>query len=254
MIRRREFIAELAGVAAWPLAAWAQQPGKLPTIGFIGGRDWPDHSIPFLRRLGELGWVEGRNILVEFRWIDGSPEAARALLTEFVRLKVDVIHTLTNADALEAKRATSVIPIVAFAEEPLRTGLVTSLARPGGNVTGMTDQVAEAAGKRVGLLREVVPALRRLAIMTGGVTPEDVLQIGEVQAAAGALGIEVSVLEIRRTEDIALAFDTLKDRADALYITDSAIFAYIHERISSLALAQRLPTISSALYWPRWGA
>jgi putative ABC transport system substrate-binding protein len=166
-----------------------------------------------------------------------------------------VIHTLWNADALEAKRATSVIPIVAFAEEPLRTGLVTSLARPGGNVTGVTDQVAEVAGKRVGLLREVVPALRRLAIMTGGVTPEDVLQIGEVQAVAGALGIEVSVLEIRRTEDIALAFDTLKDRAEALYIAESTwIITANMERITTLALARRLPTISSARYWPREGA
>src|SRR5262245_44475431 len=256
MIRRREFIAGFGGAAAvWPLAARAQQPGKLPTIGFLGPRNWTNLTIPFLRRLGELGWVEGRNILVEFRWRDGSPEADRALLTEFVRLKVDVIHTVTNADALEAKRATSVIPIVAFAEEPLRTGLVTSLARPGGNVTGVTDQVAEAAGKRVGLLREVVPALRRLAIMTGGVTLEDVLQIGEVQAAAGALGIEVSVLEIRRTEDIALAFDTLKGRAEALYITESAFIIIDNvQRITTLALGQRLPTISSARYWPDTGA
>ncbi len=256
MIRRREFIAGLGGAAAvWPLAARAQQPGKLPTIGFLGPRGWTGLTTPFLRRLRELGWVGGRNILVEFRWIDGSPEATRALLTDFVRLKVDVIHTVTNADALEAKRATSVIPIVAFAEEPLRTGLVTSLARPGGNVTGVTDQVAEAAGKRVGLLREVVPALRRLAIMTGGVTPEDVLQIGEVRAAAGALGIEVSVLEIRRTEDIALAFDTLKDRAEALYITESPFIIIPNvERITTLALAQRLPTISSLSYWPRGGA
>jgi len=130
----------------------------------------------------------------------------------------------------------------------------TSLARPGGNVTGVTDQVAEAAGKRVGLLREVVPALRRLAIMTGGVTPEDVLQIGEVQAAAGALGIEVSVLEIRRTEDIALAFDTLKDRAEALYITDSAfIISDNIQRITTLALGQRLPTVSSNRLWPEAG-
>jgi len=254
-MRRREFITGLGSSAAWPLKARAQRPGKLPTIGFLGARGWTAFTTPFLRRLGELGWVEGRNILVEFRWKDGSPEATRAFLTEFVRLKVDVIHTLTNADALEAKRATSVIPIVAFAEEPLRTGLVTSLARPGGNVTGVTDQVAEAAGKRVGLLREVVPALRRLAIMTGGVTPEDVLQIGEVQAAAGALGIEVSVLEIRRTEDIALAFDTLKDRAEALYITESAFIIIDNvQRITTLALGQRLPTISSARYWPRAGA
>jgi putative tryptophan/tyrosine transport system substrate-binding protein len=253
-MRRREFIAGL-GAAAWPVVARGQQPGKLPTIGFLGPRHWTNFTAPFLRRLRELGWVEDRNILVEFRWKDGSPEAARAFVTEFVRLKVEVIHTLTNADALEAKRATSVIPIVAFVEEPLRTGLVTSLARPGGNVTGVTDQVAEVAGKRVGLLREFVPALRRLAIMTGGVTPEDVLQIGEVQAAAGALGIEVSVLEIRRTEDIALAFDTLKDSAEALYITDSPfIINPKAEMITTLALAQRLPTISSLRHWPFAGA
>jgi putative tryptophan/tyrosine transport system substrate-binding protein len=255
-IGRRELMVTLGGaVAAWPPAARAQQSGKLPTIGFIGARDWRDFSIPFLRRLGELGWVEGRNILVEFRWTDGSLEATRAFLTEFVRFKVDVIHTLVNADALEAKRATSVIPIVACTEEPLRTGLVTSLARPGVNVTGVTDQVTEVASKRVGLLREVLPVLRRLAIMTGGVAPEDVLQIGDVQAVAGALGIEVTVLEIRRTEDIALAFDTLKDRAEALYIAESTwIITGNMERITTLALAQRLPTISSARYWPREGA
>src|SRR5258708_19310617 len=250
MIRRREFIAGVGGAAAvWARAARAQQRGKLPTIGFLGPRGWTNLTIPFLHRLRELGWVEGRNILVEFRWIDGSPEATRALLTDFVRLKVDVIHTVTNADALEAKRATSVIPIVAFAEEPLRTGLVTSLARPGGNVTGVTDQVAEAAGKRGGLLPGVVPALRRLAIMTGGVTPEDVLQIGEVRAAAGAPGIEVSVLEIRRTEDIARAFDTLKDRAQGVDITESPFIIIPHvERITTLALAQRLHTISHLSY------
>jgi putative ABC transport system substrate-binding protein len=149
-MKRREFIAGLGGAAAaWPVAARGQQPGKFPTIGVVAERGW-DYSILFLRRLGELGWVEGRNILVEFRWIDGSPEATRAFLTEFVRLKVDVIHTLSNVDALEAKRATSVIPIVAWAEEPLRTGLVTSLARPDGNVTGVTDQVAEVAAKESG--------------------------------------------------------------------------------------------------------
>jgi putative tryptophan/tyrosine transport system substrate-binding protein len=233
----------------------ADEVFELPTIGFIGERWWPDNSIPFLRRLGELGWVEGRNILFEFRWKDGSPEATRAFLAEFVRLKVDAICTLSTSDALEAKRATSVIPIVAYAEEPLRSSLVTSLARPGGNVTGVADQVAETASKRVGLLREVVPALRRLAIMTAGFAAEDVLQIDEVQAVAGALGIEVSVLNIRRIEDIALAFDTLKDRADALYITDSEfLLTFNIEWITTLALAQRLPAISTARYWPRLGA
>ena len=253
-MRRREFITLGGAAAVWPLAARAQQPGKLPTIGFLSGHTAAAATAAFLRRLRELGWVEGRNIAVEYRWAEGRPEATREFLAEFVRLKVDVIHTTGNADALEAKRATSVIPIVAaFAGEPLRTGLVASLARPGGNVTGLSSQLAEVAGKRVELLREVVPGLRRLAIMTG-VAPEDVLQIGDVQAAAGALGIEVSVLEIRRTEDIALAFDTLKGRAEALYISNSPfIIIPNRERITTLALGQRLPTISSLRFWPQAG-
>jgi len=257
MIRRREFIAGLGGAAAVsPLATRAQQPGKLPTIGFLGSTSATSGAITatFLRRLRELGWVEGRNIAVEYRWTDGRTEAVAESLAEFVRLKVDVIHTIGNAAALEAKRATSVIPIVAaFAGEPLRTGLVASLARPGGNVTGLSSQQSEAAGKRVELLREVVPGLRRLAIMTTD-TPEEVLQIGDIQAAAGALGIDVSVLEVRRTEDIVLMFNTLKGPAEALYISNSGfIIIPNRERITTLALRQRLPTISSVRTWPDAG-
>jgi putative ABC transport system substrate-binding protein len=255
MIRRRELIAGLGTAAAWPLTARAQQPGKLPTIGFLG----PGHSsaagpfiAPFLRRLRELGWVEGRNIAVEYRWTEGRREATEEFLAEFVRLKVDVIHTIGNVDALEAKEATSVIPIVgAFAGEPIRSGLVPSLARPGGNVTGLSSQYAETAGKRIELLREVAPGLRRLALMTA-FAPEDVLTIGDVQAAAGTLGLEVIALEIRRTEDVAIAFDTLKGRAEAMYIT-TRVAAADRERIATLALGQRLPTISSLRSWPDAG-
>jgi len=256
-MRRREFIAGLGGAAACPLVARAQQPGKLPTIGFLGSTSTTSGAITatFLRRLRELGWVEGRNIAVEYRWTDGGTEAVTESLAEFVRLKVDVIHTIGNAAALEAKRATSVIPVVAaFAGEPLRTGLVASLARPGGNVTGLSSQQSEAAGKRVELLREVVPDLRRLAIMTTD-TPEEILQVGDVQAAAGAFGIDLSVLEIRRTEDIALMFNTLKGPAEALYISNSGfIIIPNRERITTLALGQRLPTISSVRGWPDAGA
>jgi len=254
-MRRREFIAGLGSAAAWPVAARAQQPGKLPTIGYLGGTAAAtDSALPaLLRRLRELGWVEGRNIAIEYRWTEGRTEAATEFLAEFVRLKVDVIHTLGNAYALEAKRATSVIPIVALAGDPVGTGLVASLARPGGNVTGFSTQLTEAAGKRVELLREVVPGLRRLAIMADFV-PESVLQISEVQAAAGKLGLELITLEIRRTEDIALAFDTLKDRADALYIANSAFTAANRLRIILLALGLRLPTICASRNWPEAGA
>jgi putative tryptophan/tyrosine transport system substrate-binding protein len=169
---------------------------------------------------------------------------------------VDVIHTISTANALEAKRTTSVIPIVAAsAGEALRTGLVASLGRPGGNVTGVAVQSGEVAGKRVGLLREIVPGLRHLALMTS-FAPEDVLTIGDVQTAAGALGIEVSVLEIRRTEDIAPAFDTIKGRAEALYVSASPFIidnVTNPERTATLALGQRLPTISSNRFWPEAG-
>ena len=135
---RRDFITLLGGAAAWPLAAHAQQPGKLPIIGYLGSSTLSAMSqwtASFVQRLRELGWVEGRNILVEFRWKDGSPEATRAFLTEFVRLKVDVIHAPTNADALEAKRATSVIPIVAWAEEPTTTQKAPLLHFAGGHTS-----------------------------------------------------------------------------------------------------------------------
>jgi putative tryptophan/tyrosine transport system substrate-binding protein len=254
-MRRREFIAGLSA-AAWPLAAQAQQTGKLPTIGFLGfSRRTAENeaTVPFLRRLRELGWFEGRNIAVEYRWTEGSAEAAKEFLADFVRLKVDVIHTIGNADALEAKRATSVIPIIAvFAGEPIRTGLVSNLARPDGNVTGLSSQVSEAAGKRIELLRQVVPGLRRFAIM-GTVTPEDRLQISDVKEAAGALGLEVIALEIRRTEDIAIAFDALIGRAEAMYITNGGLAAANRERITNLALGQRLPTVSSIRAWPDAG-
>src|SRR5215472_7404543 len=250
-MRRRDFIAGVGSAAAWPVLARAQQPGKLPTIGFLGANMNRRATAAFQRRLRELGWVEGRNIAVEYRWTEGRREAATEFLAEFVRLKVDVIHTTATAIALEAKAATSIIPIVAtFIGEPVRTGLVASLARPGGNITGLASQVSEAAGKRVELLREVVPGLRRLAIMASVFfDPESVLQIGDVQAAAGALGLQVIALEIWRTEDIALAFDTLKGRAEALYIANSAHLAVNRERVITLALGQRLPTISSVRDW-----
>jgi putative tryptophan/tyrosine transport system substrate-binding protein len=165
-LRRREFITLLGWAASWPLAARAQQPGKLPTIGFFGqttrsaASEW---VAAFVQRLRELGWIEGRNIAIEYRWSEGRQERFAEIAAEFVRLKVDVIVTSGTPQVLAAKQATSVIPIVfATAGDPVGTGLVPSLARPGGNVTGLSNQVPELAGKRLELLREVVPGLRRL--------------------------------------------------------------------------------------------
>jgi putative ABC transport system substrate-binding protein len=207
-LRRRDFITLLGGGAAgaWPLAARAQQPAKLLTVGFLGpttpsvASQW---VAAFERRLRELGWVEGRNIAIEFRWAEGRSERFADFAVEFVRIKVDIIVTWGNA-VLAAKQATSVIPIVfAAATDPVGSGLVASLARPGGNVTGLSSQHADAAGKRLELLREVVPGLRRLAVMANVGVPDPVLEMGEIQAAAGTLGLDVANLEIRRAEDIA---------------------------------------------------
>jgi putative ABC transport system substrate-binding protein len=182
-MRRRKFITLLGGAAvAWPLTAGAQQTAKLPTIGYLGGggpisqRAWVD---AFAQRLRELGWVEGRNVAIEYRWGEGRPERYAEIAAEFVRLKVDVIFAGGTEAAVAAKQATSVIPIVfPTAGDPVGSGLVSSLSRPGGNVTGLSNQASDIPAKRLELLREVLPGLRRLAVManadySGGVTERE---------------------------------------------------------------------------------
>jgi putative tryptophan/tyrosine transport system substrate-binding protein len=248
VIRRREFITLLGGAAAaWPLSARAQQPAKLPIIGFLVSGTPTSHGqwvAAFVQRLRELGWIEGRTIAIEVRWAEGRSERLAEIATEFVRLKVDVIVTHSAAPVLAAKQASSVIPIVfAVAGDPVSTGLVASLARPGGNVTGLSVQQTDLAGKRLELLREVVPGLRRLAIMTNVDAPAAVQEMGEVQAAARTLGLNVATFEIRRAEDIALAFEALKGRADPLYVCNDPLVNTNRIRINTLANTARLPTI-----------
>src|SRR6516162_4643723 len=248
-IRRRKFLATLLGGAAtWPLAARAQQPAKLPTIGFLGANTpavqirW---TAAFVQRLRELGWIEGRTIAIEFRWAEGRSERAAEIVAEFVRQKVDVIVTGGTEYVLAAKQVTSVIPIVfSNVGDPVDSGLVAGLARPGGNVTGLSIQGTDTAGKRVELLRDVIPSLRRLAIMANVGNPAVVLELRQVQAVARTLGLEVTTLEIRRAEDITPAFEALKSRADALYIVPDPIADTHRVRINTLALGTRLPTIS----------
>jgi putative tryptophan/tyrosine transport system substrate-binding protein len=249
-LKRREFITLVGGtVIAQPLAAHAQEPGKRPTIGFLGAdaagwRPWTD---AFVARLRELGWIEGRTIAIEYRWSEGRPERVAEIAAEFVRRKVDVITTLGTAVAT-VKRATTVIPIVfAIALDPVGGGLVASLARPGGNVTGLSLQAIDLASKRLELLREIVPRLRRLAIILDPDYPSAVLEMGEVQAAARTLGLEVvPPLEIRRAEDIAPAFAALRGQADALYVVVDALVDANLAQIIALVLSARLPTIYPA--------
>jgi len=247
-IGRRELLVALGGAAvAWPLAVRAQQSGKLQTIGFMGqstrsaASEW---VAPFVQRLRELGRIEGRTVTIEYRWAEGREERIAQIAAEFVRLKVDIVVTSGTPEVLAAKQATSVIPIVfATAGDPVANGLIDSLARPGGNVTGLSLQSNDIAGKRLGLLREVVPGLGRLAILANVSNPFSVLELGETRAAARMLGLEADSLEIRQGEDIATAFEAVKGRAEAVYVCTDGLVNANRIRINTLALAARLPTM-----------
>jgi putative tryptophan/tyrosine transport system substrate-binding protein len=250
-MKRREFIALISAAAApslfWPLAARAQQPGKLPTIGFLGSATLLVESqrvAAFVQRLRQLGWIENRNVAIEYRWAEGRTERFTELAAEFARLKVDLIVAATTPAVIAAKQATSVIPIViTTANDPVATGLVASLARPGGNVTGLSNQMADTAAKRLELLREVVPGLRRLAILANVDNPGAVLDTREAQAAASAVGLEVTIVEIRRAEEIAPLFEAFKGPTDALYVVADPLMNTNRIRISTSALGARLPTM-----------
>ena len=249
-MKRRTFITLLGGAAAaWPLAARAQQP-KLPTIGFLGANSpslQSQWTAAFVQRLRELGWIEGRNLTIEYRWAEGRFDRSPALAAELVQRKVDVIVTHATANVVAAMQATSLIPIVfAAVADPVGNKLVASLARPGGNVTGLSNQIPDLAGKRLELLRELVPGLRRLAMMVHVGVSNVVMEMGEVQAAGRTLGLDVVVLEIRRAEDIPPAIDALQGRADAIYVQSDPLFTSNRVRINGLALSARWPTIHGA--------
>jgi len=212
------------------------------TIGFLGqstrsaASEW---TAAFVQRLRELGWTENRTITIEYRWAEGREERFAEIAAEFARLKVDAIIASGTPAVIASRQATSVIPIVF----PVASGLVATLARPGGNVTGLATLGADLAGKRLELLREVVPGLRRLAIMGNVANVFTVLELHELQGAAHTLGLEVATLEIRRAQDIAPAFEALKSRADALYVCPEGLASTNRIRINTLALGERLPTM-----------
>jgi putative tryptophan/tyrosine transport system substrate-binding protein len=256
-MRRREFIALIVGVTAmWPVATLAQQTGKIPTIGFLGASasGFAPWAAAFVARMRELGWVEGRTVAIEYRWSEGRPERYAEIAAEFVRLKVDVILTVGSAVPI-VKQATTTIPIVfAVAIDPVGSGLVASLGKPGGNVTGLSIQANELAGKRLELLREVVPQLRRLAIMFNADNTQPVLEMGETQADARRLGLEITPIAIRRADDIAPAFQDLRTKADAVYVAVDQLIVANRARILTFALDERLPTIFSERDFVKAGA
>src|SRR5215813_8339460 len=238
-IARRDLITLLGGAAAsWPLAARAQQAGKLPTIGFLGSATPLVESqrvAAFVQRLRQLGWIEGHNLGIEYRWAEGGSERFAEIAAEFVRLKVDLIVASTTPAAIAAKQATAVIPIVfASVGDPVGTGLVASLARPAGNLTGLSNLLHDTATKRLELLREVVPNLRRLAIIANVDNPATVLTMREVQVTAPTLGLDVTRLEIHRGEDIAPSFESLKGRAEALFVAPDPLVNTNRVRINTL--------------------
>ena len=246
-MRRREILGVLGGVAAWPLSARAQQQaGKLPTVGFLGTGTPTTHSqwlTAFVQRMRELGWIEGRNLAIEHRWAEGRNERFAEIAAEFVRMKVDVIVTGGSA-VPAAKQATSTIPIVfGVGTDPVGAGYVASLARPGGNVTGLSQQRTDTAGKRLELLREVFPGMRRLAVMGNVGNPSTMLEMDEVQTIGRTLGLDVAKIEVRKTEDIAAGFQALKGRVEALYVASEPLALTNRVRIITLAQDAKLPTI-----------
>jgi putative ABC transport system substrate-binding protein len=250
-MRRREFIALLGGASAWPAAARGQQIiSKLPVIGFLG-QSTPfaekERAAVFTQRLHELGWIDGRTVAIEYRWGEGRTERFAEIAAEFVRLGVDVIVTGGTPAVLAAKQATTVTPIVfATAGDPVGMGLAASLARPGGNVTGLSVQAVDLAGKRIDLLREAIPGFRRLAAMGNVGNPIIVFELSELGSAAHRLGVQMEMLEIRQSQDIAPAVEGVKSRADALYVCQDLLTLGNRLRINTLALGARLPVMHAS--------
>jgi len=217
-MKRREFITLLGGAVAWPLPASAQQTPKLPTIGFLSPTTASVENqrvAAFVHRLRELGWIEGRTGGIKLRWAEVRSERAAEIVAEFVGQKVDAIISRGAVSVLAAKQAASVVIPIVFAEgDPVGTGFVVSLAPPGGNVTGLPFQQADLAVKRLELLREVVPTLRRLAILAVAGNPVTLRDMREVEAEAGTFGLTVITVEIRRIENIAPGLKAREDRAD----------------------------------------
>jgi putative ABC transport system substrate-binding protein len=246
-MRRREFLGVAGGALTWPLAATAQPSTKLPTIGFFSPTTpttTPQRTVAFVQRLRELGWEEGRSIVIEYRWGEGLNERPAEIAAEFVRLKVDVIVTSGTLAVRAVKNATSSIPVVfTVLADPVGDKIVASLARPGGNITGLSNQSTELAPKRLELLREIKPRLRYLGILSNADNPGSKGEALESTTAARALGIEVVIPELNRSEQLIAAFDEFRERVEAIYVVSDPLVNANRLRIHTLSVAARIPTI-----------
>jgi putative ABC transport system substrate-binding protein len=250
-MRRRDFLTLLGGVvASAPLAASAQEARKPPRIGFLGNSTATLEANlvgPFRDGLRDLGYVEGRNLLIEYRWAEGNYERFPSLIAELIALKADVIVTAGTPAAVAVKKATASIPLVMVAVgDPVGTGLVASLGRPGGNATGLTSIAPELEGKRLELLKEVLPKVSRVVVLWN---PANAYQIGsekEVQAAAKVLHILVASLPVRNREELGNALAAIpREHADAVLVLADRLFLHNRERIADFVITNHLPTMNA---------
>jgi putative ABC transport system substrate-binding protein len=247
-MERREFIKIVCGfVGAWPLAARAQQPGNQRLIGILGADAtvWRPWTGAFIARLRDLGWSEGDNVAIEYRWAEGRSDRVSEVAAEFERRKVDVIVTYGSAASVLRQTITTIPIVFAVAFDPVRGGLVQSLARPAGNITGISIQQPDLVGKRLELLRQAIPRLHRLGILADAGYAEPMSEADRVKSMAQEFGLEAARIGVWRAEDIAPAFEALRNKVDALYIVSNALIAANRARIITLALGGRLPTIMS---------
>ena len=245
-MRRREVLPLLAAVAVWPLAARAQQADKLPVIGILGSTSaaWDHWLSALLQQLRALGWIENRTVTIDYAWTEGHRERYAEFAADFAARRVNVIVPLGTPAIVAAKRSTSTVPIVfPLSSDPVGEGLVASLAHPGGNITGLSNQQPELAAKRLEILRDIIPGMRQLAVISNANNPTAKLSVNEVVAAARKLRFEVIPLDIRRPEDIAPQIGSLGDRAQALYVVGDPLTADNQLQINRLALAARLPSM-----------
>ena len=247
-MKRREFITLIGGAAAWPLTAHSQE--KIPRIGFMGNSTAALEANlvgAFREGLRELGYEEGRNIVIEYRWADGQYERFPALVAELIAAKVDVIVTAGTPAALAVKKTTTTVPLVMVAVgDPVGTGLVPSLARPDGNLTGLSSVAPDLEGKRLELLREIVPSVSHIAVFLNSVNPFHVASMRQALAAGKTLGIKVQQYDIRKSEDLDGAFAALrKERPDALLILADRVFLHNRQRMMDFTQEQRLPNVNA---------
>jgi ABC-type uncharacterized transport system substrate-binding protein len=247
-MRRRKFIAGLAGAAAFSLAARAQQAAKIARLGLLSPFSPDDTGLwhqALLQGLRNLGWIDGRNISFEYRYAEGRNDRLPELVAELVRLKVDIIVTAVTNDTLVAKNAASGIPIVmAAAGDPVATGIVQSLARPGGNITGLSQMNPDLTGKRLELLKEIAPNISSVAALLNPDDPISVLGLNEIQLAARGLKIEVHSLQVRDTDDLEKALqDVARGNIDALAIMPNPVFVKNLKRIADFAIQNRIPSM-----------